>query len=122
MRTLSARPAALWALTAAVMVACATPPHEYAWTPPASVLPADREACHARADRVAQQRFDNYSDTLELIGPFGGPFGGVALAKRAQVDREQSYASEMQACLQERGYVAPVRHPAVPAGLEHDMR
>jgi hypothetical protein len=104
MTTLPARLAALWALAVAVLAACATPPHRYAWQPPATVSAEARRACHGRADHAAQQRYDQYWDTIELIGPFGGPFGGTTLAQRAYEEREEFYAEEMMACLRERGY------------------
>lgn len=104
MMGIAARPAACWALAVAALAACATPPHGYAWQPPAAVRATDRQACHARADHAAQQRYDQYTDTIELIGPFGGPFGGTTLAQRAYEEREEFYAEEMKACLRERGY------------------
>jgi hypothetical protein len=83
-----------------VPAACATPPHRYAWQPPVTVAAEDRRVCHARADQVAQRRYLNYTETIELIGPFGG----VSLARRAYDEREEFYEAEMKACLREHGY------------------
>jgi hypothetical protein len=104
MTTLATRPAAGWALAVLALAGCATPAHRYAWQPPVTVGAEDRRACHARADRVAQQRYERYTDTIELVGPFGGPFGGMTLAQRAYEEREEFYEAEMRACLRERGY------------------
>jgi len=92
------------ALAAALAAGCAATRHRYQWEPPGSVRPEDRRLCHARADRVAQERYDRYNEMIELAGPFGGPFGGVTLGQRAWEEREEFYEGEMRACLRERGY------------------
>jgi hypothetical protein len=85
---------------------CITP-HVYRYRPPTSVDPAILETCHARADHVAQERYERYADMIELTGPFGapfgGPFGGITLAQRAYDEREEFYEREMKTCLNERG-------------------
>jgi hypothetical protein len=81
---------------------CITP-HVYRYRPPTSVDPAILESCHARADHVAQERYERYTDMIELTGPFGGPFGGITLAQRAYDEREEFYEREMKSCLRERG-------------------
>ncbi|MBI3455942.1 MAG: hypothetical protein HY002_09170 [Candidatus Rokubacteria bacterium] len=83
---------------------CAPVPHRYLYQPPAPVREEDWRACYDRADGLARRRYQRYTEMVELAGPFGGPFGGIALARRAWAEREQFYAWEMKACLGERGY------------------
>ncbi len=92
------------ALAAGLAAGCATAPHRYLYQPPGWVGARDRQACHLVAERVAQQRYERYTETIELAGQFGGAFGGISLAQRAWEEREEFYEAEMKACLRERGY------------------
>lgn len=83
---------------------CAADPHRYRYHPSVPVAEADWQACHARADREAQRRYDRYMEIVELAGPFGGPFGGVTLGRRAWEEREEIYEGELIECLTEKGY------------------
>ena len=100
---LSLRHAAILGLASVLAWGCVTP-HEYLYRPPVPVKAEDRQICHARANAVAQRRYDRYMEILELAGPFGGPFGGTTLGQRAWEEREDFYEWEMKACLRERGY------------------
>jgi hypothetical protein len=96
---------AAWALiVTAAIGGCAPAPHRYRWQPPGPIAAEHFRACHARADQVAQRRYDRYTDILELAGPFGGQFGGVTLGERAQEEREDFYEWEMKDCLRQLGY------------------
>jgi len=101
-------------VSALLAVGCGAAPHPYRYRPPIPVATADWEACHADADAVAQQRYDRYMDMVEAVDPFGGPFGGVTLGRRAWEEREDVYEWEMLACLGGRGY--EVRTPAGAPG------
>ena len=102
------------AVLAVVLLAlgCSAAP-AYHYQPPVPVTAADREACHREADAVARERYERYVGTVELAGPFGGPFGGIGLARRAWNEREAVYAHEMADCLEARGYA--VEPPPAPS-------
>jgi hypothetical protein len=91
---------------------CASSPHEYRWRPPVPVAARDWEACHARADGLAERRYDRYAEMADMAGPFEVPFGGTTLAQNAWQAREDVYEWEMTRCLRARGY--DVFGPAVP--------
>ena len=91
---------------------CAATPHEYSWRPPVPVAAADWEACRARAEGVAERRYDRYVE-VEMAGPSGEPLVGMMLAPDASQAREDAYEWEMIRCLGARGY--DLRSPA-PAG------
>jgi hypothetical protein len=91
-------------LALGLVAGCAVTPPEYRYRPPSGVGREDWRACHARADANARQRYDRYTEMIELVGPFGGPFGGITLAQRAWQERENFYEWEMKSCLRERGY------------------
>lgn len=92
-------------VTAALLaVGCAGAPHRYRWRPPGPIATADWQVFHARADGVAQRRYDRYVEMVDLAGPFGGPFGGVTLGQRSWEAREEVYEGEMVKCLGARGY------------------
>lgn len=99
-----ARSASWGVLMVTVVVGCAVAPHRYRWQPPVAVTAEDFRICHARADQVAQRRYDRYMEIVELAGPFGGTFGGVTLGGRAWEEREDFYEWEMKDCLHELGY------------------
>jgi hypothetical protein len=101
---------AVVAATALLVLGCAATPHQYAWRPPVPVAAADWEACHARADSLAERSYDRYAEIVDMAGPFGGPFGGVSLALGAWEARENVYEWEMIQCLGARGY--DMRAPA----------
>jgi len=80
------------------------------------IATSDWDACHGAASAIAQRGYDRYVEIVEVAGPFGGPFGGITLARRAWNEREATYAREMTECLAARGY--EVRTP----GPERDAR
>src|SRR5262249_20053216 len=51
---------------------------------PTPIARSDWEACHTGADATAQQRHDQYLETVKAAGPFGGPFGGTMFRLTAQ--------------------------------------
>ena len=99
-----------------VALGCAADPHRYRYHPSVPVAEADWQACHARADREAQRRYDRYMEIVELAGPFGGPFGGITLGRRAWEEREEIYEGELIECLTDKGYRMGTRpgEPATP--------
>jgi hypothetical protein len=66
-----------------LVAGCAATPHEYRWRPPVPVAAADWEACHTRADALAERRYDRYVEITDMVGPSGAPFGGTMLAEHA---------------------------------------
>jgi hypothetical protein len=96
-----------------LVLGCAAAPHRYRWQAPVPIASGDWQACHARADGMAQRRYDRYAETIEAAGPFGGPFGGVTFARRAWEEREDAHEWEMRKCLGARGY--ELRPPGAPA-------
>lgn len=87
-----------------LLAACATDTQPYRYRPPVPVTVSDWQTCHARADAEARQRYDRYLEMVDLAGPFGGPFGGIGLGRRAWEERETVYEREVVECLTARGY------------------
>ena len=94
---------------ALLVAGCASAPRQYLWRPPVPVAAADWEACHARADSLAERRYDRVVE-IDMAGPSGEPFVGVMLAQDAWQAREDVYEWEMIRCLGARGY--DLRSPA----------
>ena len=94
-----------------LVAGCAATPRPYQWRTPVPVAAADWEACRARAESLAERRYDRYVE-IEMAGPFGEPFVGVMIAPDAWQAREDSYEWEMIRCLGARGYDL---RPPVPA-------
>jgi hypothetical protein len=101
---------ALAAGVLALLVAgCAATPRQYQWRPPVPVAAADWEACRARAEGVAERRYDRYVE-IDMAAPSGEPLVGIMLAPDASQAREDTYEWEMIRCLGARGY--DLRAPA----------
>jgi hypothetical protein len=94
---------------ALLVAGCAATPRQYQWRPPVPVAAADWEACRARAEGVAERRYDRYVE-IEMAGPSGEPFVGIMLAPDAPRAAEDAYEWEMIRCLGARGY--DLRAPA----------
>jgi hypothetical protein len=94
---------------ALLVAGCAATPRQYQWRPPIPVAAADWEACRARAEGVAERRYDRYVE-VEMAGPFGEPLVGILLAPGASHVAEDAYEWEMIRCLGARGY--DLRGPA----------
>ena len=94
---------------ALLVAGCVTTPRQYQWRPPVPVAAADWEACRARAEGVAERRYDRYVE-VEMAGPSGEPFVGVVRPPGASHVAEDAYEWEMIRCLGARGY--DLRPPA----------
>ena len=66
--------------------------------------------CHARADDLAERRYDRYVEITDMADTLGGPFCGTMPAQDAWQAREDVYEWEMLRCLGARGY--DVRSPS----------
>ena len=97
------------AVMALLVAGCASTPHQYLWRPPVPGAAADWEACHARADDLAERRYDRFVE-IDMAGPSGEPLVGVMLAQDAWQAREEVYEWQMIRCLGARGY--DLRSPA----------
>ena len=75
---------------ALLVAGCASAPRQYQWRPPVPMAAADWEACHARADNLAERRYDRFVE-IDMAGPSGEPFVGVMLAQDAWQAREDVY-------------------------------